>query len=564
MLEGVTPGVGWHAWAPLLAACNLAAAALVVPVLMSWARQGDRRRLARSAAISVLAVTTVYAVLVRPSDIPREWVTIIHEGLGYKSILHLYMSGVHAGINFPFVIASIAEGPVANLHDAVWFNLLLAAINALIFLHVGLYVTTPVWAVVWTAVFALNPVMFLAAFSELPTHLLGLYFMIGVLAWAVLTEPLAHGRGARAAALALGALVTLLIGLTRPEVSVIGVVALAVYVADALLPPRWWSRLAGMLGDRARSLLAFLARHPAAVAALCLVSLYLTQSGLPWGLGGRSEWAALYPFNPALYSLFFYLPMLLLPVGVSFAILFGFIYAARHFRLFAGLALSLFLLVRMYFAAQNQFYEAGRYLSYVLPGVFLLGLFGKRQFDALAGRLRPNWYRLAAVLYIMAWFTRALPGTPDLFLRPEYHRDGGFAQVLLDLNMQREVRHLLATVEENPQCVFIGRVIENHAQPDAPPAYAYAVFGVPVPAPIFVSEGKATVDQVVARYAPNAACVRLYFGGDCNVRKGDGCTQFIAGRKLIHEDRYWSRLYNNPPDFSYAAPEIVLATYAYP
>jgi len=418
--------------------------------------------------------------------------------------------------------------------------------------------------VVWTAVLALNPVLFLAAFSELPTHLLGLYFLAGVLAWAVLSEPLAHGRAVRAAALALCALVTLLTGLTRPEVALIGVVALAVHAAAALLPAAWWSRLTPVLAERGRSLLAFLARHPAAVAGLCLVSLFLTQSGLPWGLGGRSEWAAIYPFNPALYSLFFYLPMLLLPVGVSFAILFGFVYAARHFRLFAGLALSLFLLVRMYFAAQNQFYEAGRYLSYVLPAVFLLGLFGKRQFDALAIRLRPTWYRVAVVLYIMAWFTRALPGTPDLFLRPEYHRDAGFAQVLLDLNVQREVRHLLATVEQSPECVFVGRVIESHAHPDAPPAYAYAVFGAPVPAPIFVSEQDATLDQVVARYAPDAACVRLYFGGDCNLRKGDGCSAFTAGRRLIHEDRYWSRVYNNPPDFSYAAPEVVLATYAYP
>src|SRR5262249_48643217 len=197
-----------------------------------------------------------------------------------------------------------------------------------------------------------------------------------------------------------------------------------------------------------------------------------------WGFG------ALIPSTRALFWIFSSLPMLLLPVGVSVGILFGFIHALVRFREFGGLPFSLFILVRTYFAAQNQYYEAGRYLSYVFPALFVLGLFGKRQLDTLAAGWRPNRARLAQVLYVMAWLTRFLPGMPDFYMRPEYHREDGFAQLLLDRNSQREVRHLVRVTEENPTCVFVGRVVENSGQRDEPREYAYAFFGVPVPEPI--------------------------------------------------------------------------------
>ena len=53
------------------------------------------------------------------------------------------------------------------------------------------------------------------------------------------------------------------------------------------------------------------------------------------------------------------------------------------------------------------------------------------------------------------------------------------------------------------------------------------------------------------------------YGGDCNLTFTDRCEKFIAGRRLIDEQRFWSRPYNSM-DFGYGAPEIVLATYAWP
>jgi hypothetical protein len=52
----------------------------------------------------------------------------------------------------------------------------------------------------------------------------------------------------------------------------------------------------------------------------------------------------------------------------------------------------------------------------------------------------------------------------------------------------KEVRHLLALTEANPQCVFVGRVIRDQGNFRLDPQYDYAVFGRPIAAPIVVSE----------------------------------------------------------------------------
>jgi hypothetical protein len=553
------PASGLGPWRIELAILNLLALVLLVVVLRALAADPRRRRFIVSALISTAVVAAAFGLAVRPSDIPIEWVTILHEGMGYKSILQLYASASHAGAAFYFVVALVG-GSHPTLHDLVWLNLLLALIDATLFLHIAIYVAGPVWGVVWTLVFALNPPAFLAAFSELPTHLLALYFQIGLLAWVVLNDP-APRRKVRIAAYALCAIITVLVFMVRAEVSLIGLLALGLHTAYALLGEERWAVATQRLWRASERPLAFLADHLGLVAVLTALAWWLTQAGIP--PLGRSELGGFYPFNPALFSIFVFLPMLLLPIGVSVAVAFGLVHSLRHFRRFGGLGLSVLILVRTYFAAQNQYYEAGRYLSYVFPALFLLGLFGKPQFDAMVAGWRPYWARLAQVLYVMAWFTRALPGVPDWYLRPEYHAGEGFAQVLLDRNSQREVRYLMRITEQNPECVFVARVVQ-HGRRVEPRQYDYVFFGAPIAAPIFIPERDGPLAQAIARAAPGASCVRLYFGGDCNLTENDGCTEFIAGRRLVESTRFWSRLFNNPADFGYATGEVVLGVYAWP
>ncbi|MEO8603961.1 MAG: hypothetical protein ABI629_15405 [bacterium] len=571
-MKAYSPGLGEAPWHSELALLHLVALLLLVPVVLAWARHERRWRPVAAAGAMALLVSVVYLARVRPGDIPTDWITIIHEGLGLQSVLHLYARGVHAGMNFGYVVGAVAAGAHATLHDVVWLNLWLALVNAVLFGVLAVCIAGLRWGVVWTLVFALNPATFLAAFSELPTNLLALYFLAGVMGWLTLTDERPQPRPIRLAAFGLCAVLTLLSALTRTEVGMLGGLALAVYSAQALLGAARWEEIGQRLYDLCERLLTYLAARPGVVVGLSALGWWLAMTGVPVLLG-RSESAGLYPFNASILLFFAYLPTMLLPVGASLAIAFGFVYAFRHFRQFGGLALSLLIIVRTYLAAQDQYYEMGRYLSYVLPAVFLLGLYGTRQLDEWARRWPPLWAHAARITFLAAWFTHLLPGMPEFYMRPEYRRDGGVAQLFLDRNMQREVRHLLRTVDESPQCIFVARVLGKSAHPpsvadvfmqrDLQPHYAYAVFGGPIAVPQIVPQGEATLDAVVAHFAPDAPCVRLYFGGDCNLTYADHCTDFVAGRPLIAAERFWSRPYNNMFDYGYADTEIVLATYAY-
>ncbi len=556
---------GWWVASPaVLSVLHLIALALLLATVAAWGRHRGRRLLVASGVVTVACVALAYAAAVRPHDIPIDWITILHQSLEQQNISHLYMRGVHAGANFHFVVASVAEGAVPTLHDVVWLNVLLALVNSAAFFYVALYVAGPAWALPWTLVFALNPAMFQASFSELPTNLLALYFLAGVAAWAVVKDSLPQPRWARAAALILCALLTFFALLTRLEVAVIGAVALAAHLAFAVLGPERWSAAIRRMREVGGKLLATLGEHPAVVVVLCVAGCWFAVGGLPGRLLGRSEVTAIYPFNPFTLALPVFLPMLGLPLGVGIAVVLGFVPAIVHFRRFGGLALSLFMLNGAEFAAETEYYSMARFLSYMLPAVFFLGLFGRRQLDVLARRWHPDWRRAAGIVYLMAWLMLPLPGTLEYFARPEYDRNGGVSQLLLDRNTQREVRHLLAMTEKNPECVFVARVIRVEGAPTEFEEYQYGVFGKPLAEPEFAPERSVSLDEFIARHARGASCVRLYYGGDCNLTMSDRCEQFVAGRRLLDEERFWSRPYQNPLQFGYAAPEIVLATYAWP
>ena len=351
--------------------------------------------------------------------------------------------------------------------------------------------------------------------------------------------------------------------------ALIGVTALALQAVYESLGRHRWSAAHEWLTRPCQRALIFLSDHPAVVVVLCALSVPFSLAGLnilPAGLSGREPTSAFYPFNPSIFALFVYLPMLGLPIAASVAVLFGWIHAIRHFRRFAGVALSLFILVRAYFAAEDQYFEMGRYMSYILPAILFLALFGKQELDHIAAqRCTPAWRRAGHIAYLMAWFTLPLPGLYEFYVRPGFDPHGGFAQVLLDRNTQREVRYLMALTENNPQCVFVGRVVQDdHGDPKVATQYSYVVFGAPVSQPVMVSEDAMPLSRVISQHASNGSCVRLYFGGDCNLGFTDRCATFIAGRRLVDQARFWSRPYNNYLQAGFGAPEIVLATYAWP
>lgn len=554
---------------PLL---NGLALTLLVVVSAAWGRHG-RQRLVLSGWATVAGIAAAYLLLVRPADLPISWITVMSHGLEGKGIEHLYGRGLNVGGNFDAVVAAVGGGSPFALRDLVWLNLLLAMLATAVFLHVALAITTRRWAVIWTLVFALNPAMFLAAFSELPTHLLALYFLAGVVGWAVVIDPLPQPPLIRVLAYGLCALLTLLATATRGEAALIGVLALALQAAFVIAGARRWAAAAAWLRAMGEWALAVLSEHLTAVGVLCVVGIVLSFSGCPILLG-RGEVSGLYPFNASFLSLFGYLQLLALPVGACIAIAFGFADAVVRFRWFGGLALSLFVIVRTYFAVWIDYFEMGRYLSHVLPAILLLGVFGGGALERLASRWTPPWSRAVRIAYVMSWFTLPLPGVMQAYARPEYTREGGFGQLLLDRNVQHEVRYLLAMTEQHPECVYVARVVDDravvvdnpvqHGDPKVAARYVYAVFGATVRSPILVPESEATLSEVIARHAADASCVRLYFGGDCNLTYTDRCADFVRGRQLLDEHRFWSQPYNPPLKSGYGGPEIVLGIYAWP
>src|SRR5262249_17526297 len=150
--------------------------------------------------------------------------------------------------------------------------------------------------------------------------------LAGVLGWVALTDPLPQPRGIRAAGWVLCAVVTLLALFTRLEVALMGVVALTLHAAHALIGPQRWSAAGSRLRQLCEPGLVFLSDHPVAVVLLCIVGVRFAFAGvhvLPGGLSGREPLSGFYPFNPSILSLFVFIPMLALPVGVAVAILLG-------------------------------------------------------------------------------------------------------------------------------------------------------------------------------------------------------------------------------------------------
>ena len=550
----------------VLLGINAAAALLLLVVVAAWARHRGRRAIGFIGLLAAVGTAIAYFSQVRAADIPTEWLTVLHYGSEEMNIAHLYARGAHVGRNFPLAVTVVAGGARLTLNDVVRMNLGLALVNLIAFFCIATRVQGGWWAIPWTLVFAFNVATFMASFSELPSNLLHLYFLSGVIGWATLNDYEPQPRWVRAAAALLLCALTVLMASTRSEMGMIGGVALGVWAAHSLLGEDSWAACLAQVRRAVQWAASFLSRRPALIALFCLAGWLISFGAFGIGCGSialRCGLSALYPFNPNFFLGFVLLPAIGLPVAVAMAAFAGTVYAAFNFRRFGGIALAVIVIVNLFLAAPLGFYEVVRYTSYFIGIVLLVGLFGRVAFDELSARRGwpERWRAVATVLYVMAWFTLPVLGTLEPYLRPEYHTGGGLAQLLLDRNTQREVRFLVAQTRNNPECVFVARAVEDHTHPLQQPVWEYILFGGPIEEPIIVREEDQGLDAIIARHAPGARCVRLYYGDDCNLTFTDRCRSFVAGREIVDEERFWSRPYNDPRERGYGAPEIVLATY---
>jgi hypothetical protein len=548
---------------PLLLSLNAAAVLLLVAVVAAWSRHPGRRAIGWGGLVVATLVATVYFVRVTSADIPTDWLTVLHYGSQEKSIRHLYGQGVHTGLNFPVLVRFFAGDTRLTLSDVVRMNLGLALVNLVGFFAIATRIQGPWWAIPWTLAFAINPIMFLASFSELPATALHLYFLAGVIAWATLNDTETQPAWIKGAALLLLAVSTILVAHTRLEMVATGAIALGLWTVHALAGEQTWTAWVAGARRMVQAPLAFLSRHPTAVGLLCVIGWAVSLESGCGRYNLRAALTGLYPFNPHILLAFVTLVVIGLPFAVAAAAGAGTGYALFHFRRFGGIALSLIVIAHAYLAAPQGFYETVRYTTNFVGIMVFLGLFGRAAFEDLSRRRAwpESWRQLAIVLYVMAWFTLPLLGTLDPYLRPTYDGSGRFAQLLLDRNTQREVRFLVEQVGSNPQCVFVARALQGLTHRHGEPVWQYILFGRPIDQPIVARESAPDLEAIIAQHAAGAPCVRLYYGDDCNLTSTDRCRDFVAGRRVVDEERFWSQPYNDPRVWGFGAPEIVLATY---
>lgn len=551
--------------ASILLEANLGAVLLGAAVAIGWARHPGRRLYAATTFAALGLAGFAYLSLVTAQDIPVSWLTVMHYGSEKLNIAHLYGRGVHAGDNFTAVTEWVSGNDPLRLRHVVHLNLGLAVLNAVAFFALAVRLQSIGWAIPWTLAFSFNPSLFYAAFSELPAHLTHAYLFTSVLAWAALTDGQPQPRWFRGLALLLLSLLTALVAATRIEASIPGVVALATWAIPSCLGEARWIDLRTRTWNGIARPLAFLSAHPLLVAVLCFIGLLLLLEGPG---SDRTRWAiaALYPFNPEFFLAAVFPTVLALPVGVSVAMIAGAAFALLRFRQTGGLAFSLWLLANLYSIAIGL-YASLRYMSNALGLFLLLGLLGRAGFEEVARRQAwpQRWRQIALVLYVMAWCTLPPLSALEPYLRPQYDPNAGIVeQLLLDRNTQREVRFLTAQIEAHPDCIFIARALKDHAGAIRDVVWTYIAFGKSVDRPITIAADKLTLEEMIARYAPAGACVRLYHGDDCNLTYTGGCKDFVGDRQPLSEWRFWSQPFNDPRERGFAAPEVLLATYAWP
>src|SRR5579883_1984435 len=298
--------------APFLAGLNLLAALLVIPI--AWKRLAQRRpkRSATALGLAAAAVATAaFFRLVDPQKLPTGLITFLQEGNEIRCIQALYGQNIHAGPNYRFLAQALfSNQSFPRLAYLVGMNLWLALVNASLYFIIAVHVVDDIWtAAIFTLFFALNAVTLNSAASELPSQLLTLYFLLGVVAASELED---HGAGFERKDLipiALMGALTLLALATRPETAILGAgffLALAYRWASGsprVVRFRSWCRSAF---ERASSWPAErkIAAWAAAIALGPLGRHFINRHSIE----GRWIFDGLYPFNLS----FLTLPLLLL------------------------------------------------------------------------------------------------------------------------------------------------------------------------------------------------------------------------------------------------------------
>jgi hypothetical protein len=535
---------------------------LLAAALAGWVRaQPARRRLVGLAATGVAATAALLFVLSQRLAVPIGWVSVLMEGPTVRNVEQLYGSGAHFGPGFQYVGYWLAERPAATLPAVVHANVCLAALNAVLFFFIARAVLPSWWAsLAFALVYAGNINTLHADLSETPAPLWAAHFWLGCTAAAIVTDAAHATRRVRwlayAALLLLAGLATLL----RTELLVLAGPAVAVATA-MLLHGEGAIRAAARRGvDGLRRLLTGPAWRLLAVG-IALMALELVQwPGNEWGWMA----AALRPLNLS----FLLLPSLLgvvLPFGIVILFVLGMVHTLRRWFTFLLLPVSALLLFKIYAsAAHGVFFERMRYLTFLMPAVMFIALFGYRELEDWARRWAWPWWwtRLAILLLLASCTVWQAAGPKEIYRRRQQLPGLDTPSFLLSWNQQTEVRYLLDLVRRYPDCVFLARSAQTVWVGDGRSGYRWLVFGAHVDRYRALPDDGQALEDIAAQAAPGAACVLLYRGLDCNLTRVDACDADSQGRPVVEERTFENLPYNDITEYGAHRPQIRLGVYA--
>ncbi|MCB9662914.1 MAG: hypothetical protein H6732_02290 [Alphaproteobacteria bacterium] len=536
-----------QAWAkaawffPVAAILHAVVGTVVLAMLPAALPTAQGRRLALGCA--GVAVVAVALITLSAPDLPASWITIVQEGFSDSTARALAGGDLHGGPLQKGFWHALRPGGAVTIREVVAVHLAAWVVLALALgLAAWRLAPEPALGVVLVVGVMVSPVWLSTALSAQPSSLAGLYVVAGLLP--------ATGRWGLPGAVRWGTLVvlTLLMTALRPEVAAFGVAAV-VAVGLQELAPGLADRVdgaAGRVADR-------LARIPRLAWGALLVTWLvvapllaaITRPRLP----GPPEAAwfvwAVHPFNLAWATA----PVLLLatvPVGAVVLVVRGHLAALRA-PVASGLVAPAGLLLHQLYvaAAHGQLYQAHgdlavfelfRYLPLMLPVWVLLAA---RVVPADLGDWPRRAWGLALILPPLAVAVRGLP----------QHRDGRDDRVapfpvvgLVDGDVQRQARALLAFVDERPQCSVILRARRWGSSPEEPVVDDLLLRRHPRAGTLDVRVLPPATGLALERLAPgdltSASCLFAWASLDCGLARHQvACGPLTAGLvKVLGED----------------------------
>ena len=554
-----------------LGANGLALALCAALLRAAWALWPDLRRALIFAGIGTVSVLAGFALCVPAASIPTEWLTPLQEGGTQTAIDHLYGHGAHAGPNFHAIVRVLGGPHGATMRDVVRMNLALGLINLLAFAVVATRIFASYRAGVLGALLlgATAPFV-LGAVSGQSAQLLGLYVLMGVLAVAVWDKAPPERWGLRGAALGQVVVLTGLMGLSRVEMALIGLLILG---TSALA----WAAGGSSTARRLRAPLRVLGRPSLRtffLAVLIITVLWLPPLLPAWLQGSaqlRFALAGLDLGSLAILTLPGALHSCGLPPSLVLLCCIGLAGALGTRERWIALAISVFVLFQVYVSAGHGvhyvYFEMLRYLTYLIVPVALLCLLGVRLGASMLNTLpEPGRWQGAAVL-VLALGLIVGPASGESAEFP-YRQDPGSRpstlpygdSPFLTRNRQVEIRYLHDLHERFGDCRLVSRVMQHGPFGDGPSLPQFHFFGQHRPSTQIDAAGT-TLRDAVARYGPKG-CVLYYRGLDANLVGADSAAYLddIVDLSLIDKQRLGSLRYSDH-DWEAVRPVVELSVF---